>query len=110
MQLGEDHLGGRLSFLFVNVNRHTPTVVPHRHGLARMDDDIDLVAVAGQRLVDGVVDELLDHVMKPGAVVGVADVHSRSFANGFKAAQDLDIPRIVGFFVPLRGIVRHLAA
>jgi len=36
--------------------------------------------VAGQRLVDGVVDDLVDHVMQAGTVIGVADIHARPLA------------------------------
>ena len=58
---------------------------------------LDLVAVAGQRLVDGVVDHLVDHVVQARAVVGVADIHARPLAHGIEALQDLDgLRTIVG--------------
>ena len=50
----------------------------------------DLVGVAGKRLVDGVVDDLVDHVMEARAVVGVADIHARALAHGVEALEDLD--------------------
>ena len=53
------------------------------------------VAMAGQRLVDGVVDDLVDHVVQAGAVVGVADIHARPLAHGIEALQDLDRFRAV---------------
>ncbi len=46
--------------------------------------------MAGQRLVDGVVDDLVDHVVQARAVVGVADIHARPLANGIQALQNLD--------------------
>ena len=49
-----------------------------------------LVGMAGQRLVDGVVDDLVDHVVQAGAVVGVADIHARPLAHGVEALEDLD--------------------
>ena len=52
--------------------------------------DLDLVAIAGQRLVDGVVDHLVDHVVQARAVVGVADIHARPLAHGIEAFQHLD--------------------
>ena len=48
------------------------------------------VAMAGERLVDGVVDDLVDHVVQAGPVIGVADVHARTLAHGLEAAQHLD--------------------
>ena len=44
-----------------------------------------LVAIAGQGLVDRVVDDLVDHVMQARAVVGVADIHARPLAHGVEA-------------------------
>ena len=44
----------------------------------------DAVAMAGQRLVDGVVDDLENHVVQAGAVIGVADVHAGPFAHRVK--------------------------
>ena len=46
--------------------------------------------VAGQRLVDRVVDDLVDHVMQARAVIGVADVHPRPLAHRVEALEDLD--------------------
>ena len=43
------------------------------------------VAVAGQRLVDGVVDDLEHHVVQTGAVIGVADVHAGALAHRIEA-------------------------
>ena len=50
----------------------------------------NLVGMAGQRLIDGVVDDLVDHVVEARAVVGVADIHARPFANRIEALEDLD--------------------
>ena len=56
---------------------------------------VTLGGVAGQRLVDGVVDDLVDHVMQAGAVIGVADIHARPLAHGIEALEDLDRFRAV---------------
>ena len=45
----------------------------------------DFLAVAGERLVDGVVDDLEHHVVQAGAVIGVADVHAGALADGLEA-------------------------
>ena len=60
-----------------------------------LSDDEDLVGEAGKRLVDGVVDHLIDHVMEARAVVGVADIHARPLAHGIEAFQHLDRFRAV---------------
>ena len=40
------------------------------------------IAVAGQGLVDGVVDDLEDHVVQAASVIGISDVHSGAFSDG----------------------------
>ena len=57
----------------------------------------DLVGMAGQRLVDGVVDDLVDHVVQAGAVIGVADIHARPLAHGVEALEDLDRLLVIVF-------------
>ena len=52
--------------------------------------------VAGERLVDRVVDDLVDHVMQARAVVGVADIHAGALAHRIEALQDLDRFGVVG--------------
>ena len=89
MQLRHDHFGGRHA-LFVDVDRDAATVVDHRAGAVGIERDHDLRGVAGERLVDRIVDDLVDHVMQAGAVVGVADVHARALAHRIEALQDLD--------------------
>ena len=60
------------------------------HGAVRIERDGDLRGVAGERLVDRVVDDLVDHVMQAGAVIGVADIHAGTLAHGVEALEDLD--------------------
>jgi hypothetical protein len=49
----------------------------------------DGVAVAGQRLVDGVVDDLPHHVVQ-AALAGGADVHTGALAHRLQALEDGD--------------------
>src|SRR5262249_11214079 len=65
-------------------------VVDHRARAVRIETDDDLLGIAGERLVDGVVDDLVDHVVQARAVVGIADVHARTLAHGIEALEDLD--------------------
>ena len=44
-------------------------VVDDGHRVVDVDRDVDLIAVAGERLVDRVVDDLVDEVMQAGAPV-----------------------------------------
>ena len=62
----------------------------------------DFRAVARQRLVDGVVDHLVDHVVQARAVVGVADIHAGALADRFQPLEDLDRRRVVSVVGKLR--------
>jgi hypothetical protein len=55
-----------------------------------VDRNLDVGAVPGQSLVYRVVDNLEHHVMQPGAIIGVADVHAGAFSDRVEALQDLD--------------------
>ncbi len=90
VELGHDDLGRRDAFALVDVDGDAAAVVAHRAGAVRIERHQHLGGVAGQRLVDGVVDDLVDHVVQTGTVVGVADVHARPFAHRVEALQDLD--------------------
>ncbi|WZB73427.1 hypothetical protein WJ968_25235 [Achromobacter xylosoxidans] len=55
-----------------------------------MDRDDDVVAIARQGFVDGVVHDLEHHVVQAGAVGGVADVHAGALAHGLQPFEHLD--------------------
>ncbi len=59
-----------------------------------MDDDLDFAAVAGEMLVDRVVEHLENAVVQT-AFIGVADIHAGPFPDRFETLQ----------FVDLRGVV-----
>ena len=81
MQHGHDDLGRRPAFLRVQVDRNATSVIGDGDGFIRMYGDVDLVAVPGERLIDRVVHHLENHVVQTGAVIGIADVHSRALAD-----------------------------
>ncbi len=90
VQLGHDDLGRGNAFALVNVDGNAAAVVAHGDGAVGVEHDLDRGGVAGKRLVDGVVDDLVDHVVQAGAVVGVADIHARPLAHGVEALQNPD--------------------
>ncbi len=60
-----------------------------------VDGHVDAVAVAGQRLVDGVVDDLVDQVVQARGT-GRADVHAGALAHRLQALEDGDVLGAVG--------------
>ncbi len=86
VERGQDHLDAGNLVLGMNVDRDAATLVPDGDGAVDVDVHLDAVAVAGQMLVDGVV-EHLRNAMVQGPLVGAADVHARLFPDRFETLQ-----------------------
>ena len=76
-------------------------VVHDGDGVVRVDGHGDLGAEPGERLVDGVVNDLVDEVVQ-AARARRADVHARALAHRLEALEDLDLPSAVFVLVLLR--------
>ena len=63
VQLGHDDLRGRHALLVVDPGRNAAPVVGDGARAVGVEGHGDALRVAGQRLVDGVVDHLIDHVV-----------------------------------------------
>ncbi len=64
MQLGHDNLGGGDPFFLMDIHRDTAAVIPDRHGTVTVKSNKDQIAIAGQCFVNGVIDNLVNHVMQ----------------------------------------------
>ena len=102
VQHGEDDLGGRPLLGRVHVDREATAVVTHPHAAVGEQGDLDAVGVTGQRLVDGVVDDLLYQVVQ-AALGGRADVHAGTLADGLESLEDGDGTAGVGVLLAPRG-------
>ena len=83
-------LDRRQLLLRVHVDRDPAAVVLDAHRAVLEQDDRDVVRVARQRFVDGVVDRFVDQLVEP-ALGGVADVHAGALANRLEAFENLDL-------------------
>ena len=110
VQDGQHDLDGRALLLLHDPDGNAAAVVGLRHRVVRMDRDVDTRAVAGERLVDGVVDDLVDEVMQP-AHAGRPDVHAGSLADRLETLEHGDVLRVVaalaGPTVELAVVLRH---
>ena len=91
---GKNDFNRRNFFLWMFVDRNTAAVVYNRNGVVLVNGHVDLRAESGQSLVDGVVDDLIDQMVKTTRTSG-ANVHARTFADRFQALEHLDIRTIV---------------
>ena len=91
---GENHLQGGQARLGLDVHGDAAAVVGDSDGVALVDGDGDLIAEAGQGLVDGVVHDLVDQVVQ-SRFAGGADIHARPLAHGLQALQHLDLAAAV---------------
>src|SRR3569833_2726945 len=79
----------------MDVDGDATAVVGDGYGFIRMDSDDDTIAIAGQSFVDGIIDDLEDHVVQAGAVIGVPDVHAGALAHRIEALQNFDFAGVV---------------
>ncbi len=78
--------------LLVFVYRNTAAVVFYSDGVIWVDGDFNVGTIARHRLVDGVVDGLVDQVMET-FLGDVSNVHRRTLAYCFQAFEDLNVAR-----------------
>ncbi len=64
MQLSHDDLGGRDPFFLMNIHRDTAAIIPDRYGTVTVKSNEHQIAIAGQCFVNGVIDNLVNHVMQ----------------------------------------------
>ncbi len=89
VQRGQHDLDGRPLLDRVLVDRDAAAVVDHPHAAVGEHGDLDPVAEAGQRLVDGVVDHLGEELVQP-TLAGRSDIHTGALADGLESLEDGD--------------------
>src|SRR6266540_2201779 len=97
----QDELDAGHAVLGMDVHRDSASVVRDGHGSIRVEGDLDVLAEPRHRLVDRVVDDLVDEVME-AARVDAPDVHRGAFSDRLQALKNLDLPGVVG------GLFYHL--
>jgi hypothetical protein len=73
-----------------DVDRDAASAVDHGDRVVRVDRDVDRVVEAGHGLVDGVVHDLVDQMVKAPRT-GRADVHPRPQADRLEALENGDV-------------------
>ena len=95
MEFCHDDFRSRNSEFIVDADRYAAPIITYGERIVSIEDDIDLVGVPCKVLIDGVVYDFPDTVVKSRSVVRIAEVHSRSFSNSFKSFENLNAPCII---------------
>ena len=104
VKLGQHHLhcGHHLPVAHRHhVHRNAATVIDHRDRVVDVNRDVNLLRIAGQRFVDGVVYYFVNQVMQ-AHLAGRADVHRRTQPHGLQPFENLDV-----FAGVIPVVVRH---
>jgi hypothetical protein len=78
----------------MQVHGDAAAVVHHPDAAVGQQRDIDRVAVAGQRFINGVIYDFVDQMVQT-ARTGGTDVHARPLADGFQTFEDGDVAGVV---------------
>src|SRR5262245_9193750 len=112
MQGGQDDLNGGALLQRVLVHGNAATVVHHAYAAVGEENDIDAIAIAGQCLVDRVVDDLVHQVVE-APLAGRAHIHTWALAYCLESLQYGDRPGVVldavvvvGHYAPIRRSAR----
>ena len=90
MELREDDGERREVLILDHVDRDAPSVVDDRDRVVGVQPHLDEVVVARERLVDGVVDDLVDQVVETPRA-GRADVHPGPEPDGLEPFENGDV-------------------
>ena len=94
MEHGHDNFCGR-DALVMHFRGYTPAVITDGDGFIRVDDNVYLATMPRQRFVDRVVHQLEHHMVQPGAIICIPDVHPRALPHRIQALQDLNTGGVV---------------
>src|SRR5205814_3253156 len=95
VQHGHDDLGGRLGLVLrMGIGGDAPPVVDDAAAAVLQQSDVDPRRLTRHRLVDGVVDDLVDEVVEAVETCG-PDVHPRALPDGLEALQNGDVFRVI---------------
>ncbi|SBL97474.1 Uncharacterised protein [Raoultella planticola] len=95
VQYGHDDFSCRHTLFRVNTGRNTAAIVLYGDRVIAMDSDNDVFTVTCERFVDSVIHNLEYHVVQTGAVIRVADIHTRALTHRIQPFQDFDTGGVI---------------
>ncbi|CCJ95496.1 hypothetical protein BN131_3169 [Cronobacter malonaticus 681] len=95
VQNGHDNFRRRNAFFRVDTGRNAAPVIRYRDGVVGMDGHDDIFTVTRERFVDSVIYHLEYHVVQTGAVIRIADIHTRALTHRIQPFQDFDTGGVI---------------
>lgn len=95
VQNGHDNFRSRYALFRVNTGWDATTIIGDGYGVVRMDRHHDVFTVTRERFVDSVIYHLEYHVVQTGAVIRVADIHTRALTHRIQPFQDFDTGGVI---------------
>ncbi len=93
----QHHLEGALMLLLVHIHGDTTAVIYYGNGVVGVDCHVYMVGIAGEGLVDRVVDNLINQMMQTFGG-NVSNIHGRAFSHRLEAFEHLNITGAIFFF------------
>src|SRR3989338_10063099 len=90
MKHGEHDFDSRLFLAFMDVDGDAAAVVGDGDAVIGVDGDVDGVSVAGERFVDGVINDFVDEVVKAPRA-HITNVHCGALTNRLDPFEDLNV-------------------
>ena len=97
MQNGKDDRHRRKTCLAVDADRNTSAVIGDADDVAGLNHHVNLGAVTGKRLVDGVIDNLINQMVQTARSCGT-DIHARTLSDSLQAFEHLNFVGAVFLF------------
>ena len=94
VQDGVDNGDSRQAGIGLNVHGDAAAVIGDLNDVVLQDLDLDVVAVARQSLIDGVVHDLVDQMVQ-APLTGGADIHAGALPDCLQTLQDLDLAGVI---------------
>ena len=89
-----NHFQGRPSGLRLDIHGNAAAIIGDGDGITGVDGDGNMLTVPGQRLINGVVHDLIHQMVQSGGR-GRADVHTGAFPHRFQTLQNLNLLRAI---------------
>ncbi|MPM71444.1 hypothetical protein SDC9_118409 [bioreactor metagenome] len=95
VQNGHDNFCCRNALFRVNTGWDTTAIIGNGHGVVSVNRYHDIFTVTRERFVDSVIYHLEYHVVQTGAVIRVADIHTRALTHRIQSFQDFDTGGVI---------------